>query len=256
MPEPTAPTFPRAPLAAVLAAIAFAASACGAGDDSLRDGNLGRGTFRYRCVRAEDPACVESSSRTNDGLSSDVASRDRPAVFPKAIALGGIFDVTFQPDARDVGFPTLKPVAPDYLTRLTDAFIARKAGVASIAAYRSSDDTFLDFMTIRIAPVNRIAMFDPATRTAYPDPLRMRAGESRVVALNATGSAGETLAGALDFTWSSSVPTTVAFSGPSPAVRMTLTAGEPGVSQIEVTIAGVDGVRAQLTVEVAAAEAR
>lgn len=222
-------------------AFAFMAlSSCGSADDQT--GNLGNGSFSYVCVSADDPACANATGGTGTTGAS-------PSNFPAAVASGAHFKVTYQAnDSTQGGDPSLKPVAPEYISALSadGSLTALKPGIDDLVARSSVNGLVFDYTEIVISPISSLAV----TSAGAPLPTTVQlsvSGSERLVA-SVLGPHNEQLAGGIDYTWTSSDPTIVSLGEGNPTAlndvtgvkagnaTLTVTAGDPTQGGMKVTI--------------------
>jgi hypothetical protein len=229
--------------AAMAALTALAPAACSAASDAStegRQGNLGHGVFGYQCQSDSDPACPSGSTSLPacDGPARTTSPSQN--CFPSAVALGGRFRVQYTPgdSTANVGNPTVTPVSNDYLSAAGDGlFQALKPGYAGVVARSTVTIEVVDYTLLRITPIAAIRIQDSTGKTAAPSLVLPKGGKAsyKLVAL---GKASEQLAGAVDYTWSSSNLTVVRLGQGNPSATMTVEALAPGSSTLTATSDG------------------
>lgn len=209
-------------------ALAFMAlSSCSSGAGEI-NGNLGNGAFQYDCVSSDDPACP-SSDPTQIGSS--------PANFPAALASGAHFKVTFTAnDASKGGNPSVKPVAPEYLSALSadGSFTALKPGDDALVARSSVDGLVFDFTDITISPISSLGV-TTSDGQPLPTDLQLSTGGTKTLLATALGPRSEKLAGSVDYTWKSSDDTIVHLEEGNPTAHVDVDAVKAGSATLTVT---------------------
>lgn len=167
-------------------------------NSSSKAGELGNGSFTFAC---------------DDSVACNRWSGDATR-FPRAVALGSTFRVSFTPRASDGLNIHINEAAADrgitvgsvgdYVTRGPSGLAATKPGWATIAA-RDASGNLADYVVLRIAKPTKLAVFDgEAFGSTSPEigSLQMKPDEQRSLrALPRTS--GEDLAGEVKFDWTS-----------------------------------------------------
>lgn len=156
--------------------------------DPEQVGELGAGTFRYRCVGDTDPYC-------NDAMTV--------AQFPERIAVGGHFGLEFTPhDPQRAG--GLYPIvaAGPAASRQLDAFRFERAGLVAFLALDALGEV-LDLRHLYGAEVDRVAVLHDSVEL-----LRISVEPGAETTLEAVPKdlLGSTLAGSLSYQWSVADP--------------------------------------------------
>lgn len=209
-------------------ALAFMAlSSCSSGPGEV-NGNLGNGAFAYNCVSTDDPACPTSS---------DLQIGSPPATFPAALANGAHFKVTYTAnDSAKGGNPSVKPVAPEYLSALSadGSFTALKPGADALVARSSVDGLVFDFTDIIISPISSLGV---TTTDGQPLPTTfdLSTGGTKTLLATALGPRSEKLAGSVDYTWKSSDDTIVHLEEGNPTAHVDVDGVKAGTATLTVT---------------------
>ncbi|MGH1344393.1 MAG: hypothetical protein ACRBN8_22730 [Nannocystales bacterium] len=185
----------RLTLGLITAITALAASGCvidqDADDRPSRPGELGAGDFLYVCVGDADPLCAQGS----------VAE-----TFPERIAVGGRFALDFNPNDTifndGVG---LRIEAPNQtlVREELGAFSIEQAGHQVFLAV-SNESEVIDLQHILAADIERISVRTMDSQDL--DTIELALGESITVFAVPQDRLRSTLAGSLDYAWSTAAP--------------------------------------------------
>jgi len=207
-------------------ALAFVAlSSCSSGDVK---GNLGNGSFSYVCVSGDDPACSSSGSG---------GAGTSPANFPAALANGAHFKVIYSAyNSEAGGNPTLKPVAPEYISTLSadGSLIALKPGIDGMVARSSVDGLVYDFTYVTISPISSLGV-TTSDGEPLPTTLQISNGGTTSLLASALGPRSEKLAGGVDYTWKSSDDTIVHLEQGNPTAHVDVDGVKAGSATLTVT---------------------
>lgn len=167
-------------------------------------GELGAGTFRYRCVGDTDPYC------SNDATL---------AYFPDRIAVGGHFGLQFTPnDPARAGHYPVVPAGPAVSQQL-DAFRFEREGLVAFLALDALGEV-IDLRHFHGAEVDRVAVLRDAVEVLRVD---LQPGDQLTLEALPKDVLGSTLAGSLTYQWSVADPSVAelvsAPYGRSPTVR-------------------------------------
>jgi hypothetical protein len=175
--------------------VALLLSACSYVPNESKSGTFGNGNFSYVCINSQDPSCPNSSGF------------EQP--FPSAIAFGGRFSVTYTP-SEPTSYPNvdIEPVSSDFFESDGEVFGALRVGTPSFVAL-TQDGTVLDFTSVTVEPIAAIQVSD-TTPALGP----YAVGTTRTYGATAQGSLGQTLAGDVPYSWTSSDPSVVAVQTP------------------------------------------
>lgn len=203
------------------------------GSDNSTPGEVGNGSFGYRCTSDRDPACAADPNFANSYLK----------VMPAAIAVGGTFAVGFlseSPGALD-GSATVGAVSAELLDGVRGAdvtFVAKKAGFAGILATRGS--SVVDLMHIRISPIARVRVDESftATGSTTSDVASIELGVGAIATLTAVplGPQNELVAGSLDDLWTTDDPSVAEITTPPASGSITVRGAAPGSATINVKV--------------------
>jgi hypothetical protein len=212
---------------------AFAAG-CSAAPGTTRTGQLGNGTFSYKCLDASDAACPTKDAD--------------PTQFPDGIAVGGRFKLLYTPKAtvEEVGTPRLAPVSFDFLTGAGDEFTAVAPGTGGIVARASTNGDVVDYLGVKIKPITSIKLVDLANNVPAP---QVQVDRGRQLSFVSQAMGGTTrLAGAIEYTWIISSPSVLALDQGNPTARMSITAKLGGKATITVKAGDVTSDPIEVTV--------
>ena len=156
-------------------------------------GELNNGTFRWQCVDASDPTCGTG-------------------VFPRAVAVESLFDLSFTPDPDlpdEVELYSIESVSERRIDVDGDDFLVREAGEVSLLA--TGDGYGVDYIVLEGHPIDRFVLrnADGEQDALGPihDPLAQVGAITDVEALPYHGNLS--LAGALVYEWESLTPDVV-----------------------------------------------
>jgi hypothetical protein len=202
-------------------------------------GALGDGAFAYACSGAHaDTSCTQSIFQITD---NDV---------PALIAVGAHFDVQYGATlfADDSPATNLTPAAPALLATepspLDGATGFRFAAPGTVAILaNAADGSVINFLHFAGGTFDHVSLKDfagnEATTVSLPSDI------PSLVALPQS-AAGQTLAGGMDYAWTTSDPSVVTVSpvtfelggGSAPSNNVDLVAGQPGTATVTVTVLG------------------
>ena len=220
-------------LTAVL--VGVLAAGCSAAPGTTRTGELGNGTFNYKCIDASDAACPT--------LNAD------PTQFPEAIAVGGKFKLLYTPKSStaDVGSPKLAPISFEYLSGSNEAFTALLPGTGGIVARASTDGSVVDYLPVKIKAVTAIKLIDLGNNVPAPQ-VQVDRGRQLTFTSHAMSSTGTPLAGAIEYTWIISNPAVLALDQGNPTSKMSVTAKLGGKATITVKAGEITSDPIEVTV--------
>jgi hypothetical protein len=199
-----------------------------------QEGNLGNGTFSYRCVGPAanapptDPACPNGGSTPST-----------TETIPN-IALGGVFSLSYSDGSSNF---LVAPASPSDFEVQGNTFVALKSGTLSF--YASQNGIVSDYTEVTIVPIATVQITD-VTSSVTAD-----TGATHTYAATASAASG-TLAGSVGYEWTSSDETVLTIQAgqtvPSPTINAswsragnaTLTAKSAGgiVGSLQVTVGG------------------
>ncbi len=160
--------------------------------DPTMDGELMRGEFEYRCAGSNDAFCVDF-----------VANR-----FPQRFAVGGNFEVGFNPSISVVVTPGVQTSAPALLeptsTGVVAGFRFARPGTAALLAI-INDEEMVDYLHVTAERVLSYYFSDDQGAAGVTE-IVMRPGESRRITVEPRGELGQVLAGTLEYAWSTDEP--------------------------------------------------
>lgn len=187
-------------------------------------GELDNGGFTYFCASDKDLAC------THDLFGASGV--------PEAIAINAHFDLRFDPDGSN-NTATLVPAARNVLTTElglgtnTTGFRFTSPGTVAVLAKRGSE--VLDFIHVTGAPLDRITLSDD-----FGEPIQKLTITGSSFGENVTASPrdelGNILAGALDYTWTSSDESVVSINRRSDPNEASLVPEGNGKAVVTVTV--------------------
>jgi hypothetical protein len=156
-------------------------------------GELGNGTFEYRCIGTSDPVC-------EDGVFSQP--------FPDCIAVGGAFrldytlrDISERDEDELTPFLHIEAANTSFLGGEGGSFHASRPGRTAVLAY--DNDVVVDLLHMELVQPDALELqgLDPAAPT---DELHMRQGEVAVFRVFPRSSSCAGMGGAVDFVADSS----------------------------------------------------
>jgi hypothetical protein len=211
------------------------AAGCSAAPGTTRNGELGNGTFNYKCIDASDAACPT--------LGAD------PTQFPDAVAVGGKFKLLYTPKSstEDVGSPKLAPISFEYLSGSNEAFTALQPGTGGIVARASTSGDVVDYLPVKIKAVTAIKLIDLGNNVPAPQ-VQVNQGRQLTFTSHAMSAAGTPLAGAVEYTWIVSNPAVLALDQGNPTSKMSITAKIGGKATITVKAGEITSDPIEVTV--------
>jgi hypothetical protein len=166
-------------------------ASCVGGDDDYDDartrGDLGAGNFKYGCLNETDPTCDEI---------------DR---LPKAIAVGGRFDLAFE--IKTGPQPTVIAPASDFVRSVEGGFQVRAPGVFALLAVNGNREV-VDIKHLRGAEIEEIRVQEDGS-DLFSTTLTLDRRQSLRVLAVPYGIHGVQLGGALSYSWTSADETLV-----------------------------------------------
>ena len=201
-------------------------------DRPARPGELGAGDFIYVCVGDSDPFCA-------NGAVADT--------FPERIAVGARFSLDFNPN--DTFFSdgvALRIDAPNtaVVRRELDAFFIQQAGYQVFLAVTNDSEVY-DIQHILAANIDRIAVRTMDSEDL--DTIRLEVGESITVSAVPQDALRSTLAGSLDYAWSTEDSSIAEVSTIDEDFDVTIEALDVGTTVLSIE---TGGFVQQVTVEV------
>lgn len=219
-----------APLALVAVALG---SGCTTPDiGPSKSGELSAGRFAYRCLGDSDPFC--------DGGGN-------PTSFPESMAVGGRFDLEYDPDDwpfDDQPLPRIVPASPVSVQTPGMGYAIMRPGFAAFLARDAFGEVF-DLRHLYAAPVARIAVTVGGSQEL--DTIRIVPGESIDLVAQPQDEFRALLGGSLDYTWQSDDESVARFTSVDMDRDIALQAIADGVTTIRVTAGDHEQV---ITVEV------
>ncbi len=221
-------------LAVALATLVGPGCVVGGNDDDRpsRPGELGAGDFLYVCVGDSDPLCANGSIAET---------------FPERIAVGGRFGLDFDPNdtifSDGVG---LRIEAPNQTLVRAElgTFSVEQAGYQVFLAV-SNDSEVIDLQHILAANIERISVQTMDSQDL--DTIALALGESITVCAVPQDRLRSTLAGSLDYAWSSTDPGIADVATIDEDFDVTIEAISEGVTTLVIE---AGGFRQEVTVEV------
>lgn len=186
-------------------------------DDTRARGELGKGTFVYGCTNSTDTAC--------DGGQTSL---------PRAVAVGGRFDLRFSVNGGKQ--PVVISPVSDQVRRIGDAFEVRAPGQFALLAVNGNREV-IDIKHMRAAPVDEIRV---QRKTELPSAnLTLNPNESTQLLALPYDDSGDKLGGALDYSWHSSNDDLVSIDSLSDLNRVRVRAGAAsGEATLTVEVSG------------------
>jgi hypothetical protein len=189
-------------------------------------GELGQGSFTYKCVSSEDVGCLNAPY---DG-----------AELPGGIAVGSKFDLNFhgEESARIVsGSESLAET-------LSDGFLARAPGAVAMLAQATAQDRVVDFVHLELTDVADLELRGEGTDGEEP----LSVGSNWEWSASPKSSEGTALAGTLLCKWASSDTSVVRFSQTQETHLNGVRGIAPGKAVVTVTV-GSASKAIEVTVE-------
>ncbi len=184
-------------------------------------GELGTGSFDYVCIDKSDVACTSIGS----------------LALPALIAKGSRARVSFR-DSNGSAFP-VTPAAPRIASVVNGDIVFHEAGTVALIADKSEEDVE-DFTHVSVAVLDHLSL---TAVTMGP----VKVGQQAAVNAEPIGPSGQSLAGALAYTWTSADPMIASVSSDPKSRTASVTGVAAGTTTITATAAGATG---QFTVTV------
>ena len=186
--------------------------------DPTMGGELQRGEFEYRCAGSNDAFCENF-----------VAQR-----FPQRFAVGGHFEVAFNPTVSIVAVPAVETSAPSLLEPTFSGLISEfrfvRPGTAALLAVINGDE-IVDYLHITAERVLSYHFSDDQGGMGLTE-LVLEPGESRVVTVQPRGELGQVLAGTLDYAWSTDELSIARLASETTARSVRIQAVAPGTTRL------------------------
>lgn len=157
----------------VLGAAALLGGCGDAASSASAIGELGNGTFEYRCIDVNDPVCRESLLATD---------------FPDCLLVGGRFDVDYtlrdtdEIDDWDYEFLYVRTASENFIAG-NDVFVAMRTGNAALLAY--ADETVVDILHLDLITPTTMSLEVVGDPSAPVDAIQIE--EGRTVELRGLG---------------------------------------------------------------------
>lgn len=159
----------------------------------LTSGELGGGTFGYRCDNTGNDAVCEGAFPGQD------------LTMPRKIAVGSVFLIDFFGDASSNVTFTTEGASPEYILPSGSFLQFQKAGYSAVLS-RTPDGRVGDFVHLRAVDIDHLSVLRLAN--AVQD-LKLSKGQSVTLLAVPQDETNETLAGAFTYTWSTTGPDSV-----------------------------------------------
>jgi hypothetical protein len=215
-----------------VAPAALALPACDDGESGpSKSGELSTGRFLYRCLGDSDPYCDAGT----------------PSSFPEAMAVGGRFDLEYDPEEdvfEDVPIPRVIPASPASVQTPGMGYAIGRAGFAAFLARDAFGDVY-DLRHIYAAPVGRIAVTSAASQELAT--IRVEVGETIDLFAQPQDEFRALLGGSLDYAWTSDDDTVAGFASVDLDRDITLEGRAQGTTTIRIE---AGGFQQMVTVEV------
>ena len=211
------------------AALGLAALFAAAGCVPTTPGDLQNGGFTYLCPSESDLACQDQLWDASD--------------VPPAIAVGAHFDLEFAPPLRlgDNDVPPVTSLVPASSmlavepSTKPDSTGFRFLAPGTVAVLAEGSGVVVDFLHVTGEALDHVAVLDDTGDETHAITVH---GYGATLQALPRSSTGETLAGALDYTWTSSDESVVTVSQQFEPNRADLTPGAPGTATVTVTAGG------------------
>jgi hypothetical protein len=230
-------------------------AACGSAGPVGRVGNLGNGTFQYQCLTDQDPACPEGQ-KTLQGcnVTPGITVPAGTQCFPSSVAVNGRFRLNYasDPSVQGVGNPVLKVVETARMAALGDGTLkGLKTGYVGVYSQSTVDSTLIDYTLIRVSPIAKVTIVDPATKIGVGPQETIAASQSKLYSLIAQDDSELPLAGAIEsYVWETSDPTIVALGDNANSATMHLNAVKTGKATITAYADDSKAVKSQFDIMV------
>ena len=202
--------------------------------DPTMSGELQRGEFEYRCAGSNDAFCEDF-----------VAQR-----FPQRFAVGGFFEVAFNPSVSVVAVPAVESSAPTLLEPTFSGLISEfrfiRPGTAGLIAVINGDEV-VDYLHITAERVLSYDFSDDRGGSALTE-IVLEPGESRTITVEPRGEQGQLLAGTLEYAWSTDEIEIARLASQTTARSVQVQGVAPGTTRLLVEGGEVTG-SVQITVE-------
>jgi hypothetical protein len=190
----SARTWLVAPVGAAMALVTLAG--CGDSPGTGTPGELGDGTFEYRCENSGDLKCSETNAVDEFEIGSDMGGSD---TLPLAVAVGATFGIRYAGSVRSGGDDVLVTVdsvsAED--RRGPNVYAIQQPLQAAITA-TDNDGKVVDFAVITALEATELGVWH---RQDEVDRLAVDVGDMVELTVAPRGESGTFLAGALPYEW-------------------------------------------------------
>lgn len=195
--------------------------------DPTMSGELQRGEFEYRCAGSNDAFCTDF-----------VADR-----FPQRFAVGGFFEVAFNPSVDVVAVPAVESSAPTLLEPTFSGLISEfrfiRPGTAGLIAVINGDE-IVDYLHITAERVLSYDFSDDRGGEGLTE-IVLEPGESRTITVEPRGEQGQILAGTLEYAWSTDEIEVARLASQTTARSVQVQAVAPGTTRLLVEGGEVTG---------------
>jgi len=189
-------------------------------DQTAARGDLGNGEFVYGCLGDTDVACLG----------------DPDPAWPRAVAVGGLFDVRFASD-RDGAQPTVISPASEFAKKSAGGFFVQSAGTFALLAVNGNREV-IDIKHLRAADIAEVRV--QRGRELPARQLTLGAGERVELGAQPVDAAGLALAGALEYAWSSDDERVLSVDSLSDLRKVRVRGLSNGRATLHVQVSGAD----------------
>ena len=218
------------PLFLLATASLLALTGCpGAGDPSV--GELNHGRFSYLCVNSSDALCDDTVS-------------NQP--IPALLAVGGAFDLEYAGDSAGSAPVQIEPASEVMISSASGHLKFLVPGVGAVLA-RSTSGGVADFIHLRATSVDHLDVTGPSSTDAV-NAIDMTTSADVTLRVAPKSVESSLLAGALQYTWTSSSDKVVKLQSFGATNRTTLTGVAPGTATVTASLPS--GVKLSVVVTV------
>ena len=180
-------------------------------------GELGAGSFRYKCIDSAEPVCLGSN-----------AYKD----FPSVIALGASFELQYLVSNVDL----VSTTDTRLLEVSENVFKAESEGTASLYAQSLSNSRVSDILHFDVTSASQLRL---ALSSEADEPTTFKVGQTTPLYLTLLDANGIALAGSVKPEWTIDDPTIASFSVPDSGMRAGVNGVKAGVTRVWASYKGI-----------------